>query len=167
MNYMNLINAFDREIEVLEVAEDAMIYAIDRKDDSKNRCDIERMDFKNKTAEPLIRLDYTRIYESFQTYRQHPDFFYAVNVLSDYRVRLRRVDKKQWQIHEDVLLDAEGEVLSLYILDERCLLVTDEVVKDDDYIKVYGEPESDGRYMTLCYVYDIQTGEKYPVTDRR
>ncbi len=167
MNYINLINAFDREIEVLEVTEDAMIYAVDRKDDSKTRCDIEKLDFNLQKTEPLIRLDYTRIYESFQTYRQNPDFFYAVNVLSDYRVRLRRVDKQQWQIHEDILLNAEGEVLSLYVLDERYLLVTDEVVKDETYTKIYGEPETDSRYMTLCYLYDVKTGEKFPITDRR
>ena len=67
MNYINLINAFDREIEVLEVTEDAMIYAVDRKDDSKNRCDIEKLDFNlkkgvspqdsKKHCDPLARRD--------------------------------------------------------------------------------------------------------------
>lgn len=97
MKVENLIHVFDREIEVLEIKEDCMIYAIDRKDDTKNRCVIERYTFEDKKITSLLSLDYTRLYEAFQTYGQNPAFFYAVNVLDDYRVRLRRVDKKSWE----------------------------------------------------------------------
>ena len=127
------------EIEVLEIKEDCMVYAIDRKDDTKNRCVIERYTFEDKKITSLLSLDYTRLYEAFQTYGQNPAFFYAVNVLDDYRVRLRRIDKNSWEIKEDILLNAEGEVLSLYILDENHLLVTDEAEANESSIFVTGE----------------------------
>lgn len=166
MKVENLIHVFDREIEVLEIKEDCMIYAIDRKDDTKNRCCIECYYFEDKKIESLLSLDDTRLYESFATYGQNALFFYAVHVLDDYRVRLRKIDKKTWQIHEDILLDAEGEVLSLYILDENHLLVTDEAEAEERYRREWGMPEI-GRYVELCYIYDIKTGKKYPVTDDR
>ena len=166
MKVENLIHVFDREIEVLEIKEDCMVYAIDRKDDTKNRCVIERYTFEDKKITSLLSLDYTRLYEAFQTYGQNPAFFYAVNVLDDYRVRLRRIDKNSWEIKEDILLNAEGEVLSLYILDENHLLVTDEAEANESYLRDWGM--SDGsRYMELCYIYDIKTGKKYPVMDCR
>ena len=48
MKVENLIHVFDREIEVLEIKEDCMVYAIDRKDDTKNRCVIERYNVKRQ-----------------------------------------------------------------------------------------------------------------------
>lgn len=166
MALINLTDVFDREIEVLELKEEYMIYAIDRKDETKNKCVLERYDFNEGQITPLLKLDYTRLYESFQTYGQNADFFYAVNVLDDYRVRLRKIDKQTWEIGEDVLLDAEGEVLSLYILDEAHLLVTDEAAADEAYVTGWGM-ERGIRYMNLCYVYDIADGKKYPVKDSR
>lgn len=166
MALMNLTDVFDREIEMLEIKAEYMIYAIDRKDETKNKCVLERYDFDEGQITPLLDLDYTRLYESFQTYGQNDAFFYAVNVLDDYRVRLRKIDKRTWEIGEDVLLDAEGEVLSLHILDENHLLVTDEVPADEAYATGWGMA-CGGRYMNLCYVYDIKDGKKYPVKDGR
>lgn len=166
MAFINLTDVFDREIEVLEAGADSMIYAIDRKDETKNKCVIERYDFKSKTITTLLPLDYTRLYESFHTYGQHDAFFYAVNVLDDYRVRLRKIYKKTWEIGEDILLNAEGEVLSLYILDDDHLLVTDEAEASEKYVSGWGMAAG-SRYMNLCYVYDIKNGRKYPVKDER
>lgn len=166
MELINLIDAFDREIEVLEISGDQMIYAIDDKDETKNRCLLESYDFSSGKRTLLLPLDYTRIYESFQTYAQNDSFFYAVNVLQDYRVRLRKIDKYSWEIHEDILLEPEGEVLSLYILDDKHLLVTDEAKAAEKYAETYGM-ETGGRFMNLCYIYDIGSGEKYPVKDER
>ena len=166
MALINLTDVFDREIEILEIKAESMVYAIDRKDETKNKCVLERYDFNEGKITPLIELDYTRLYESFQTYGQNRDFFYAVNVLDDYRVRLRKIDKRTWKIGEDVLLDAEGEVLSLYILDESHLLVTDQVMADEAYVTGWGMT-CGGRYMNLCYVYDMKAGKKYPVKDGR
>ena len=104
MALINLTDVFDREIEILEIKAESMVYAIDRKDETKNKCVLERYDFNEGKITPLIELDYTRLYESFQTYGQNRDFFYAVNVLDDYRVRLRKIDKRTWKIGEDVLL---------------------------------------------------------------
>lgn len=167
MELTNLIHTFDREIEVLDISADHMIYAIDDKDETKNRCLLESYDFGTGSRTVLLALDYTRIYESFQTYAQNDCFFYAVNVLQDYRVRLRKIDKRSWEIHEDILLEPEGEVLSLYILDDKHLLVTDEALSGEKYVQDYGMEDHGGRFMNLCYIYDIGSGRKYPVKDTR
>ena len=96
MDCINLIEAFDREIEVLELQEDAMIYAIDQKNEMMDVCRIERYDFSSGEKQTLCVLDYARIYESFQTYHQSAAYFYVINVLQDYHLRLRRFNKKTW-----------------------------------------------------------------------
>ena len=116
MERVDLLDAFSREIEVLELTDDTMIYAIDQKNEIKDVCSIEKMDLKSRQVERLISLDYTRLWESFRTYSQMPDFFYAVNVLQDYRLRLRKIDKRTWENTTDFLINPEGEIINIYSL---------------------------------------------------
>ena len=167
MDCINLIEAFDREIEVLELQEDAMIYAIDQKNEMMDVCRIERYDFSSGEKQTLCVLDYARIYESFQTYHQSAAYFYVINVLQDYHLRLRRFNKKTWEAEGELIIEALGEILGLYILNEQYMLVVDEVVKSPEYMKTWCMSECDGNYMNLCYVYDCYNKKRYPVTDSR
>ena len=167
MDCINLIDAFDREIEVLEIQDDSMIYAIDQKNEMMDMCRIERYDFSSGEKTTLCVLDYARIYESFQTYHQSAEYFYVMNVLQDYHLRLRRFNKKTWEAEGELVIEALGEILGLYILNEQYLLVVDEVVKSPEYIKTWCMSDCDDNYMNLCYVYDCYNKKRYPVTDSR
>ena len=75
MERIDLRDTFSREIEVLELNEDYMIYALDQKNEIKDLCSIERMELDSREVKRLISLDYTRLWESFRTYGQMPGFF--------------------------------------------------------------------------------------------
>ncbi len=167
MRCINLIDMFDREIEVLEVTDTAMIYAIDQKNEVMDACRIGRYDFETGINHSLMLLEYTRIYESFQTYRQMRDFFYAVNVLQDYRLRLRRINKTTWAPEGEILIEALGEILNIFIIDARYLLIVDEVKKTDEFLDMFNIEEDEGEYINVCYLYDCHSGQRYPLTDRR
>ena len=167
MKCINLIDAFDTETEVLEIDDTSMVYAIDCKNEVMDMCRIERCHFESGEKETLAVLDYTRLYESFQTYGQSKDYFYAVNVLQDYRLRLRRINKKTWAPEGELVIEALGEILNLYLIDEQYLLVIDEVEKTDELMHLYSMNDDGGNYLNLCYLYDIYTKKRYPVTDKR
>lgn len=165
MQRIDLRDAFSREIEVLELNDDYMIYALDQKNEIKDICCIERMDFNSRKTQRLLALDYTRLWESFRTYGQMPDFFYAVNVLADYRLRLRKINKKTWEICSDLLIRPEGEIINIYSLNEDYLIITDEVKADEEIIEKYGLKNNGHRYINIRYLYEINTARKYPIRD--
>ncbi len=165
MVQVDLLSAFDREIEVLELTDDYMIYALDQKNEMKDLCSIERMDFSDRQIRRLISLDYTRLWESFRTYGQLPEFFYAVNVLQDYRVRLRRIDKQTWENDTDFLIQPEGEIINIYSLNEDYMVITDEVKADPAVYEKYNLRDEGRRYVNVRYLYEIKSGKKYPITD--
>lgn len=167
MNYINLIDSFDREIEVLEITDTSMIYAIDQKNEVMDVCHIGRYDFESGEKERLAILDYTRLYESFQTYGQSKDYFYAMNVLQDYRLRLRRINKTTWTPEGELIVDALGEILNLFIIDDQYLLIVDEVKKTDEFLEMYHIEDTDAEYINVCYLYDCFSKKRYPVTDQR
>lgn len=167
MKCINLINTFDREIEVLEMTDKSMVYAIDQKNEVMDACYIGKYDFESGENHQLILLDYTRLYESFQTYKQNEDYFYAINVLQDYRLRLRRINKKTWSLEGELTVDALGEILSIYIIDEQYLLIVDEVKKTDEFLKMFKLKDNDSEYINLCYLYDCYSYQRYPMTDDR
>ena len=167
MECVDLLDAFSREIEVLELTDDTMIYAIDQKNEIKDVCSIEKMDLKSRQVERLISLDYTRLWESFRTYSQMPDFFYAVNVLQDYRVRLRKIDKKTWENTTDFLINPEGEIINIYSLNEDYMIITDEVKAAPEVFEKYGLKDLGRRYVNVRYLYEIATAKKYPIKDSR
>ncbi len=167
MEHVDLRDAFSREIEVLELNDHEMIYALDQKNEIKDLCSIERMDLDSREVTHLITLDYTRLWESFRTYGQMPGFFYAVNVLADYRLRLRKIDKKTWEITSDILIQPEGEIINIYSLNENYLIITDEVKADAQTLEAYGLKDEGRRYVNVRYLYEIYTAKKYPILDRR
>lgn len=166
MNYINLIDTFDREIEVLEINDEAMIYAMDMKNEIMDLCSIGRYDFASDTYETLLTLDYARLYESFQSYGQNKSYFYCVNVLQDYRLRLRRISKLNWEQEGEVHLCALGEIVNFYMISEQYLLIVDEVTSTDEYKKTY-HIDSDDTYINLVYLYDCFSQKRYPVIDSR
>ena len=165
MERMDLLSAFQREVEVLELTDDYMIYALDQKNELKDLCSIEQMTFADGAVNRRISLDYTRLWESFRTYGQMPDFFYAVNVLADYRVRLRRIRKDTWENDMDILVNPEGEIINIYSLNEDFMVITDEVKATDEVCKTYGIKDNGRRYVNVRYLYEIKTARKYPVLD--
>ncbi|MBB5265037.1 hypothetical protein HNP82_002176 [Catenibacillus scindens] len=165
MERVDLLDAFSREIEVLELTDDTMIYAIDQKNEIKDVCSIEKMDLKSRQVERLISLDYTRLWESFRTYSQMPDFFYAVNVLQDYRLRLRKIDKRTWENTTDFLINPEGEIINIYSLNEDYMIITDEVKGGPEVFETYGLKDCGKRYVNVRYLYEIATAKKYPIKD--
>jgi len=167
MKCINLIDAFDTEIEVLEINDESMIYAQDRKNEMMDVCHIGRYDFGSGEKQQLAVLDYTRLYESFQTYSQSEEYFYAMNVLQDYRLRLRRISKKTWSPEGELVIEALGEILSIFILNEQYLLIVDEVKKTDEFLEMYRMKDDGSAYMNLCYLYDCYSKKRYPVTDQR
>ena len=160
MVQVDLLSAFDREIEVLELTDDYMIYALDQKNEMKDLCSIERMDFSDRQVRRLISLDYTRLWESFRTYGQLPDFFYAVNVLQDYRVRLRKIDKQTWENDADFLIQPEGEIINIYSLNEDYMVITDEVKAAPEIFEKYNLRDEGRRYVNIRYLYEIKTGKE-------
>lgn len=167
MNYINLIDSFDREIEVLEINDTSLIYAIDQKNEVMDVCHIGRYDFESGEKEQLAILDYTRLYESFQTYGQSKDYFYAMNVLQDYKLRLRRINKRTWSPEGELIVEALGEILNLFIIDEQYLLVVDEVKKTEEFLDMYHLHDDGSEYINICYLYDCFSKKRYPVTDPR
>ena len=75
MERIDLLDTFHREVEVLELTDEWMIYALDQKNEIKDICSIEKMNLKTRQIQRLITLDYTRLWESFRTYGQMPGFF--------------------------------------------------------------------------------------------
>lgn len=167
MKCINLIAAFGREIEVLEMTDDWMIYAIDRKTEMTDVCAIERMTFADEVVTILVTLEYTRLYESFRTYGQLRDFFYVVNVLQDYCLRLRKINKQTWEIEEDILVNPEGEILNIYPLDERYMLIVDEIAADHPLANIYGAKPSGQAFINVRYLYEVNSAKRYPIKERR
>lgn len=165
MECIRLMDEFHREVEVLELNDEMMIYAIDEKNEIKDLCSIEKIDLESREITHLLTLDYTRLWESFRTYEQMPDFFYAVNVLADYRVRLRKIDKYSWECTEDIVISPEGELLNLYSLNEDYMVITDEVDSDHHILSEWNIDPKGMRYINLCYLYEIKTAKKYPIKD--
>lgn len=165
MERVDLLTAFNREVEVLELNDDYMIYALDQKNELKDLCSIEKMDFSDRQIQRLISLDYTRLWESFRTYGQLPEFFYAVNVLQDYRVRLRKINKQTWENDTDFLIQPEGEIINIYSLNEDYMVITDEVKASADVYKKYHLTDEGRRYVNVRYLYEIATAKKYPIVD--
>ena len=165
MERVDLRDTFGREIEVLELNDDFMIYALDQKNEIKDLCSIEKMNLNSREVVHLISLDYTRLWESFRTYKQMPGFFYAVNVLADYRLRLRMIDKTTWEISSDILIHPEGEIINIYSLNEDYLIITDEVKASGDVLAAYGLKDEGRRYVNVRYLYEIKTAKKYPIVD--
>lgn len=165
MERVDLLTAFNREVEVLELNDEYMIYALDQKNELKDLCSIEKMDFSDRQVQRLISLDYTRLWESFRTYGQLPGFFYAVNVLQDYRVRLRRINKQTWENDTDFLIQPEGEIINIYSLNEDYMVITDEVKASPDVYETYHMIDEGRRYVNVRYLYEIATAKKYPIVD--
>lgn len=165
MERVDLLTAFNREVEVLELNDDYMIYALDQKNELKDLCSIEKMDFSDRQIQRLISLDYTRLWESFRTYGQLPEFFYAVNVLQDYRVRLRKINKQTWENDTDFLIQPEGEIINIYSLNENYMVITDEVKASADVYEKYHMTDEGRRYVNVRYLYEIATAKKYPIVD--
>ena len=167
MERVDLLSDFRKEIEVLELTDEYMIYALDQKNELKDICSLERIYFADHRIERLLSLDYTRLWESLRTYGQMPDFFYAVNVLADYRVRLRKISKITWEIETDFVICPEGEILNIYPLNKDYMLMTDEVKSSDAVMNRFGLADEGHRYVNVVYLYEISTAKKYPVTDPR
>lgn len=165
MNCFDLISQFQREVEVLELNEHNMTYAIDQKTEEKDLCSIETINFTTKEINRHITLDYTRLYESFRTYGQMEEFFYAVNVLADYRLRLRKINKSSWNVDMDILIQPEGEIVNIYSLNEDFMIIYDEVKSDPEILSKYHMQSSGHRYVNVRYLYEIKTGKKYPIKD--
>lgn len=165
MERVDLRESFHREIEVLELNDDFMIYALDQKNEIRDLCSIERMELSSREVQRLVSLDYTRLWESFRTYAQMPGFFYAVNVLADYRLRLRKIDKTTWEISSDILINPEGEIINIYSLNEDYLIVTDEVKATPEILEKYGLKDEGHRYVNVRYLYEFKTAKKYPIVD--
>ncbi len=165
MERIDLLDTFHREVEVLELTDEWMIYALDQKNEIKDICSIEKMNLKTRQIQRLITLDYTRLWESFRTYGQMPGFFYAVNVLADYRVRLRKIDKTTWENTTDFLINPEGEIINIYSLNEDFMIITDEVKAEPEVLERFGMKDEGRRYVNVRYLYEIRTAKKYPIKD--
>ncbi len=166
MHSFDLTNRFQREVEVLELNEHYMTYAIDQKTEEKDLCSIETIDFQTEEIKRHITLDYTRLYESFRTFSQMKDFFYGVNVLADYRLRLRKVNKRTWNVDMDILIQPEGEIINIYSLNEDYMIIYDEVKAEPVILEKYNIQNKGHRYVNVRYLYEIKTGKKYPIKDR-
>ena len=165
MNCIDLVSQFQREVEVLELNKHYMTYAIDQKTEEKDLCSIETIDLDTKEIKRHVTLDYTRLYESFRTYSQMDDFFYAVNVLADYRLRLRKINKSSWNIDMDILIQPEGEIVNIYSLNEDYMIIYDEVKAQPEILAKYHMGSNGHRYVNVRYLYEIKTGKKYPIKD--
>ena len=161
----NLVDIFDRELEILDVNEERMIYVLDQKSDRGNLCSIEQYDFASGEMKTLISLEGTRLYESFRTYGAMTDYFYAVTVEEDYRLRLQEIDSHTWQIRQTFRLIPEGEVLNIYPIHPDYLIVTDEVAATDEILLKFDDEDYAGKYYTLIYLYNLKTGEKRYLQD--
>lgn len=64
MERVDLLSDFRKEIEVLELTDEYMIYALDQKNELKDICSLERIYFADHRIERLLSLDYTRLWES-------------------------------------------------------------------------------------------------------
>lgn len=157
----NLIDKFNREMEILEVDDDGIIYVIDQKSDKGNLCAIEHYAFETGDRKTLLSLNGTRLYESFGTYRAMKDYFYAVIIGSDYKLRLEEIDKRSWRIRQTYYIVPEGEVLNLYPVNEEYMIVTDEVMATDDILMKFQDEDYEGKYYNLTYLYHLKTGEKW------
>lgn len=161
----NLIDTFNREVEILEVNDEGVIYVIDQKSDKGNLCAIEQYAFADGVRNTLLTLEGTRLYESFRTYGVVKDYFYAVTIGSDYKLRLQEIDKTSWKIRQTFYLVPEGEVLNLYPINQEYLIVTDEVMATDEILMKFQDEDYDGKYYTLTYLYHLKTGEKWYLQD--
>lgn len=164
-NIYNLTDIFDREVEILEVNSEGMIYILDQKSDSGNQCVIERYDFERRERKTLLSLDGTRLYESFRTYGVMKDYFYAVIVYPDYKLRLEEIDTHTWQLRQSFHLVPEGEVLNIYPIHPDYLIVTDEAAATDELLKRFNDEDYAEKYYTLTYLYCLKTGEKWYLQD--
>ncbi|MGN0203919.1 MAG: hypothetical protein ACI4BB_05225 [Coprococcus sp.] len=161
----NLVDIFDRELEILDVDEEKMIYVLDQKSDRGNLCGIGQYDFNSGEIKTLTSLEGTRLYESFRTYGAMNDYFYAVTVESDYRLRLQEIDSHTWQIRQTCWLIPEGEVLNIYPIHPDYLIVTDEVAATDEILMKFDDEDYAGKYYTLTYLYNLKTGQKWYLHD--
>lgn len=157
----DLTAVFNREAEILEATASGIVYALDQKSDSGNRCVIGYYDFEQGSDQAILSLDGTRIYESFRSYGAMKDYFYAAVVLSDYKLCLQEIDKQSWKVRQSFCLVPEGEILNFYPVNQDYLIVIDEVAATDELLMRFDDEDFGGKYYTLTYLYHLKTGEKW------
>lgn len=167
MQVIDLTRVFDREVEILEVGADTLVYASDCREDEQDACVIGVYHTETATREEKLTLDDTRLYESFRTFGCLNDFFYAVNVLDDYKVHLQKIDKQTWKKTEEAIVTPEGEILNIWPLNDQYALVTDEVTVTPETKKTYGLEACNKGYETLVYLYDLAEHKKSYITDAK
>lgn len=164
----NLTETFDRDIEVLAVTDQKMIYAIDKKNEAMNKTELCTYEWGSGKITPLLTLNHTRIYESFETFNQREDYFYAISIMDDYKACMRRINKETYQQEDEFVLTPKGELVSAYILNEQYLFITDEVENRGKIIDEFNVSISqNGPYVNVAYVFDIKEKKIYPITDNR
>lgn len=161
----DLTDIFDREMEILEADDNSIIYILDQKSERGNQCVIEQYHFERGERSVLGILDGTRLYESFRTYGAMKDYFYAVTVRSDYKLRLEEIDSHTWQPRQMFYLVPEGEILNIYPVHPDYLIVTDEAAATDELLMRFDDEDYTGKYYTLTYLYCLKTGEKWYLQD--
>ena len=161
----DLSRTFDREVEILGADDRYIDLVLDQKSEMGNRCEIGRYDMETGSYRPYNSLEGVRLYESFDSYGCHPDFFFAQTVFSDYRVRLKMIDKASLAVRGQFEIAAEGEIIAVYPITDRYLLVIDEEKATDELLEAFEDEDFDGSYYQVFYLYDLTDGIKYYLRD--
>ena len=164
MGLYDLRQVFDREIQILSGDGSGFYYAIDRKSEKGNSCDLCHYDLVSGRQHLLVSLDGVRVNESFDSFPLQADAFFAVSVGDDYKVSLTVIDKKSWQVKDRLSLSPRGEILNIFPIDGSHMLLVDEVPVTKAVLQEAGDLSYRGRYLRMTDLLDVRTGEKVNLT---
>lgn len=157
-NIFNISEVFDRETEVLAADENGIVCAVDGRGYQGNLCSLYRMDAVTGQAKKLLDLEGTRLGESFDTFDMADGWFYAISVGADYHVRVMQIEKKNYTVSKIHEIIPAGEVLRIFPVNEKNIIVLEEVPESKEIRKRYPKLRFQGGYGMITYILNMKTG---------
>ena len=156
----NISDVFDRETQVLSADEHGIICAVDGRGYNGNLCSLYFISAESGESRKLLDLEGTRLNESFDTFNMTDDWFYAVTVDENYHVGVKQIEKKGYtitKIHEIIPM---GEVLRIFPVNEKNIIVVEEVSESSDIKKHYPDLHFSAGYANAAYILNLKTGRR-------
>ena len=156
----NISDVFDRETQVLSADEQGIICAVDGRGYNGNLCSLYFISAESGESKKLLDLEGTRLNESFDTFNMTDDWFYAITVDENYHVGVKQIEKKGYSITKIHEIIPMGEALRIFPVNEKNIIVVEEVSEVSDIKKHYPDLHFSAGYANAAYILNLKTGRR-------
>ena len=160
----NISDVFDRETQVLQADDKGVICAVDGRGYNGNLCSLYAMSAETGESQKLLDLEGTRLNESFDTFDMTKDWFYAISVDEHYHVHVKQIEKTGYTITKMHEIIPMGEVLRIFPVDVKNIIVVEEVTESKDIRKRFPKLRFNCGYAVAAYILNMKTGRRYDLT---